>query len=596
MATSVTASYNNYSYTLTISSVTVTRSGNTVTVKVGWKASGDSFYNRWKGLTISGTDYSLGDNSSGTYTFSFSDSTAGSHSKSFGIYCGFQFSQGGNSHTASDTCSYTVPAKKFTVTFNANGGTTPTASKSVTYASTYGTLPTPTRTGYTFKGWYTAKTGGTKITSSSTVSITADTTLYAQWTANTYTVTFNANGGTTPTASMSVTYASTYGTLPTPTRTGYTFAGWFTAASGGTSVASGTTVSITANQTLYAHWTANTYTVTFDKNGGNAPSTASKTVTYDGTYGTLATCTRTGYTFAGWYTAADGGTQVTSGTTVGITANQTLYAHWTANTYTVTYDPCGSELFPATVEPATQEKTYDSTYGAMPTPQRSQHGFDGWYTAEEGGSKVVSSTQVKTAGDHTLYANWIENALTLTFDANGGVCGEDSRTLTAGDPYGTLPTPTRTGHTFAGWYTDPEDGSSVSSETLITEDTTIYAHWTANSYTVSFNANGGTTPTASKSVTYGSAYGTLPEATRSGYAFLGWFTAADGGTEITGETTVAITAAQTLYAHWDPMSILHLVSGNEAVTVTQIYAVEEGAVKKVIGCYSVEAGEVHQGI
>lgn len=151
--------------------------------------------------------------------------------------------------------SYSVPAATFTVTFDKNGGNDPSsASKTVTYGSTYGTLATCTRTGYTFAGWYTAASGGTQVTSGTTVSITADQTLYAHWTANTYTVTFNTNGGTTPTASKSVTYASTYGTLPTPTRSGYAFLGWYTAASGGTQVTSSTTVSITANQTLYAHW------------------------------------------------------------------------------------------------------------------------------------------------------------------------------------------------------------------------------------------------------------------------------------------------------------------------------------------------------
>ena len=139
------------------------------------------------------------------------------------------------------TVQVNAKANTYTVTANANGGTIPTtsgwtvasgsatATKSVTYASTYGTLPTPSKTGYTFKGWYTAASGGTKITSSSTVSITAAQTLYAQWTANTYTVTLDANGGSTSTTTLTVTYAGTYGSLPTPTRTGYTFLGWYTA-------------------------------------------------------------------------------------------------------------------------------------------------------------------------------------------------------------------------------------------------------------------------------------------------------------------------------------------------------------------------------
>ena len=218
---------------------------------------------------------------------------------------------------------------EYTVTFDANGGNCSTASKRVRYKDAYGTLPTPTRTGYTFNGWYTAASGGSKMTETSTFNVIGDQTLYAQWTVNQYTVTFNANGGNTSNpSSKKVTYNSTYGDLATVTRTGYTFNGWYTATSGGTKITSSTKVTITSNQTLYAQWTANQYTVTFNANGGNTPSTSSKKVTYNSTYGDLATVTRTGYTFDGWYTATSGGTKITNSTKVTITSNQTLYAHW----------------------------------------------------------------------------------------------------------------------------------------------------------------------------------------------------------------------------------------------------------------------------
>jgi len=116
----------------------------------------------------------------------------------------------------------------YTVSFNANGGTTPTASKTVTYGSTYGTLPTPTRTGYTFTGWYTAASGGTKITSSSTVSITSNQTLYAQWTVNTYTITYNLDGGALRSGKTNPTTYTVNDSfiLNNPEKRGYTFKGW----------------------------------------------------------------------------------------------------------------------------------------------------------------------------------------------------------------------------------------------------------------------------------------------------------------------------------------------------------------------------------
>ena len=149
-----------------------------------------------------------------------------------------------------------TPSTKVTVNFNAHNGTVYT--KKVTTGKNYGTLRTPTRSGYTFDGWYTAETGGTKVTSTTKVTATTNHTLHAHWTKNKYyTVTFNANGGSVSTRSKTVTYGGNYGALPTPTRSGYTFNGWYTAASGGSKVYASTKYSRSSNQTLYAHWTKN---------------------------------------------------------------------------------------------------------------------------------------------------------------------------------------------------------------------------------------------------------------------------------------------------------------------------------------------------
>lgn len=153
------------------------------------------------------------------------------------------------------TESYTTSK---TVRFDANGGRVSPASKVVTcsssYSNTYGTLPTPTRTGYEFDGWYTQETGGTKVTANTSVGTDPPTTLYAHWKGKTYTVTFDANGGTVSTTSDTVTYGKKYYSLPSPTRKGYKFDGWYTKKDGGTKVESDTTVTTAADHTLYAHW------------------------------------------------------------------------------------------------------------------------------------------------------------------------------------------------------------------------------------------------------------------------------------------------------------------------------------------------------
>jgi uncharacterized repeat protein (TIGR02543 family) len=196
------------------------------------------------------------------------------------------------------------------VTYDAQGGTSVTSGL-VTTGSTL-TLPiAPSRAGYAFRGWFIAATGGTALVSGYTPTNTAAFTLYAQWNANTNTVTYNPQGGAAVT-SGSVATGSTL-TLPSaPSHPGYTFNGWFEAATGGTALASGYTPTLTAAFTLYAQWTAVTYTISYDANSATSGSVpASQSYTNGGTALTLndnsaTPLLRTGYTFAGWNTAANG--------------------------------------------------------------------------------------------------------------------------------------------------------------------------------------------------------------------------------------------------------------------------------------------------
>ncbi len=146
-------------------------------------------------------------------------------------------------------------APRYKISLDANGGSLNTASVTVKHNGTYENLPTPTRSGYTFDGWYT--TGGARVTSSSEIAYNYDHTLKAQWTASSCTLTLDANGGYVSTSSLKVNYGSSV-TLPTPQRDYYTFKGWYTDRSGGTQVTSSTKVY--SSDTLYARWSENSYT------------------------------------------------------------------------------------------------------------------------------------------------------------------------------------------------------------------------------------------------------------------------------------------------------------------------------------------------
>ena len=142
-----------------------------------------------------------------------------------------------------------------------------------------------------------------------------------------YTVTLNANGGSVSSKSVTVTEKGTYPELPAPTREGYEFAGWYTAASGGKKVAKGDAIASNSNHTLYAYWNGKEHTITFDANGGTVSQTSKKTA-LGAAYGELPTAERDGYTFNGWFTAAVGGKRISSDAKYSINGDQTLYAHW----------------------------------------------------------------------------------------------------------------------------------------------------------------------------------------------------------------------------------------------------------------------------
>ena len=136
----------------------------------------------------------------------------------------------------------------------------------------------------------------------------------------------------------------------------------------------------------------------------------------------------------------------------------------------------------------------------------------------------------------------------LVFDANGGVVSENEREVLEGATVGELPIPVREHYTFDGWFTAAEGGDAVTSETVVTGPATYYVHWTADEYMVTFDANGGSLNANTYSVAYGTQIGTLPRPSRSYHVFDGWFTAAEGGDQITAETVVM--GAVTYYAHW----------------------------------------------
>ena len=454
----------------------------------------------------------------------------------------------GNTYYSNGSAWYTGG----TVTFYANGGNTTIST--ATFTNQAVTLPNAnqaTRTGYELIGWSTNADGtGTLYNPGQSVQFYVNTTLYAKWQATTYTVTFDANGGTVGSTNKDVTYDSTYGDLPEPTApTGYNFAGWFTAETGGTKVVSTTKVTTASNHTLYAQWTGITYQLTLNANGGtytiNSEAVSSKTVNviFGNKYGSLEEPIYSGYDFIGWFTEAAGGTEITAETAVLTASNHTIYAHWEKVEYQITINfvyGYGDKTEPRLAAPG-REMT-------LPSLTRNGYTFIGWYTDEDCTIAVENSTAYVVPNvDTTLYAGWLLNEYTITYilyDGNNNA--ENPAIYTVETSSIVLGQPNKPGYGFIRWHNS--EGDTVTQ--IIqgsTGNITLYAEWT-DAYVVTYNANGGTL-----SETSGSGVVTLPTPSKDGYRFTGWYTAASGGTSVGGAgASYTPTANITLYAQWSP--------------------------------------------
>ena len=482
--------------------------------------------------------------------------------------------------SASDVEGYDLYIKSVVVSFNANGGICETTSNELISGEVYGTLPVATRTGYTFDGWYTALENGTKVESSTLITATEDHTLYANWTAITYNVVLNENGGNNV-EDLTYTVETTTLTLPTLTRDGYTFNGWFTAEVAGTKVESTDILSKLENQEYYAQWIANQFTVIFDSNKP-ASTTAevvgtmeNQTFTYDALQNLTAnTYSLEYYNFAGWSTTANGSVEFTNGQSVKNLATEgsiTLYAVWLAdNERVITFEGNG-----VVVNPSTIIVTVGDAYGALPTLTRAGYTFDGWFTALENGTRVETTTTVPEGADHTLYAHWTINIYNVVLNENGGNNVEDL-TYTVETTTLTLPTLTKANYVFTGWFTAEVGGTKVESTDILSklENQEYYAQWTAITYNVVLNENGGNN-VEDLTYTVETTTLTLPTLTRDGYTFNGWFTAEVGGTKVESTDILLKLENQEYYAQWTVITYNVVLNENGGSDVEDLtYTVE----------------------
>ena len=327
---------------------------------------------------------------------------------------------------------------------------------------------------------------------------------------------------TTPTATPTVT--TTPSVTPIPT----------------TTVKPTATPTVTTTPKPTATPTVATYTVTFITNGKcDAPAT--QTVTEGGKATKPANPSAEGYTFGGWY--RDSACTNAYNFNSAVTSNIVLYAKWTHIPYTVTFDTGGLGT-----APESQTVNHGGKVERPDDPSAEGYTFTGWYTDEDCTEDFEYDFGSRVTSDITLYAGWSQITYIVTFDTDGKA-DVSSQPVAYNQPVSSPTDPSTEGYTFAGWYKDSAFNTPYDFSSPVTSDITLYAKWTINRYTVTFNANGHGTAPAEQKVDYGSK-ATEPMAPTASiaYDFGGWYT--DQACTQSFSFNTPITSNITLYAKW----------------------------------------------
>lgn len=356
-----------------------------------------------------------------------------------------------------------------------------------------------------------------------------------------YTVTFNYNYAGAPEAAAVEVDADTAVARPAdPTRSGYLFDCWSTNRMIAREYDFSTAV--TDDITLYAMWKSTSATVSFDTDGGTAIDDV--TVDVGSKVTKPADPVKTGYKFAGWYADANYTTPFDFDSA--IEDDTTLYARWNKTSAVVTY------VVYTGYEGEDLTEVLDIEDGAKPAtepadPVRDRYEFLYWSTDRAGTVEYDFATAVED--DLTLYAQWRQVVVLVTLNYNYDGAENGSVRTDVGTPAVLPSEATRVGYTFGGWYADPACTTAFDASASLNGDVTVYAKWTPEVYTISFDLNGGTgTAPESQSVAYGDTATEPANPSRSGYVFSGWSTSQTGGDVF--DFTTPVTGALTLYAQW----------------------------------------------
>ena len=472
-------------------------------------------------------------------------------------------------------------ANIYNLIFNSKDNNDSLIKRKIKFDSEYGILPEVEKDGYTFNGW--KNSNGDFVSSDTLYNVPEDTNLYAEWNLITYDIKYNLNGGTLDEAPTNYNVESEDIIIPSPKKDGYSFIGWTTSDNKEPKIDYKISTGSIGDKELTANYEPIAYYISYNSSEGQGEMEKQEFAYNQTSKLNKNQFTKEGYTFIGWSTSIDGDVMFNDESEISNLSSKdkdviTLYAKWEIIKLNVKYyDLFGALLKSETVEygnksvapedmfidgytfegwnPSLGVIREDTIYKAqytineytikynfntgsnddaqeikynvesdtitLPTPTRTGYTFLGWTGSNGLKPQLEVIIHKGSIDDKTYKANWVSNSYKVSLNANGGVVNEDYIMISYNSLYGTIPTPTRVGYTFEGWYYN---------DTLITEDSIqdkefdheLVANWKTIQYDITYNLAGGTASPLQTSYNIESDSFVLPIPTRTGYTFTGW--------------------------------------------------------------------------
>ena len=442
------------------------------------------------------------------------------------------------------------------VSFDLQGHGDPIDNQVVNFGGKVTKPADPTDNNYNFIGWYKESSSENEWDFDTETIQTGQTsvTIYAKWEEKYNIVNFHMGTGESISVANPYTryYTQTF-TLPTPTKTGYEFVGWYdNSGLTGTSI---TSISNNTNATidLYPKWNEKSYNVSFNLDGGTLPGGVSNPTSrkYSDSYN-LPIPTKTGYNFKNWHKDSNSGSAVT------------VYAEWGENTYKVNWYLNGGTIDNSYTKVENRLYTQSITLPTSTQITKEFYDFEGWYDNNNFTGSPITTLAGSYDGEYSVFAKWDGVSYTITYHLDGGsfVGGYSAQTVHDYNTTVDLPPSdkvTKTGWTFKGWYDNASfTGNAITTiPASVTVDSNIYAKWEVNRYSITYVENGGTyvggyTPIRSRAYT---DYITLPDYSnivKEYFNFRGWYdNDSFAGSSITNIPDSSLVGNKTFYAKWE---------------------------------------------